>query len=66
MGRKRKTIFFDTERQAEQHLKKNRKRLHIKGFKPTVQGNIIQLIPDRRFKAKPLTKQIKKIGVKKI
>lgn len=45
-----KIRFFDTERQAENFLKRNRKKIKIPGFVPTIQGNALVLIPKKKRK----------------
>lgn len=46
----KKVKFFNTERQAENFLKRNRKKIKFPGFKPTIQGNVLVFIPRRKRK----------------
>jgi hypothetical protein len=47
-----KVKYFDTERKAEEWLQKNKSRIKFPNYKPTVQGNVIVMIPKRRRKRK--------------
>lgn len=40
--------FFLTERKAEDWLKRNRKKIKMPGFVPSIQGNALVMIPRRR------------------